>query len=73
MSMGGNHRLLDDNHITNSTFDTGAQTILGAACGSSGYGHKIVEKIVKDHRGMIDYFEEGDMFGVQIILPGSSK
>ena len=40
---------------------------------SHGYGHKIVEKIVKDHRGMIDYFEEGDMFGVQIILPGISK
>ena len=38
-----------------------------------GYGHKIVEKIVKEHRGMIDYFEEGDMFGVQIILPGNSK
>ncbi len=40
---------------------------------SHGYGHKIVEKIVKEHRGMIDYFEEGDMFGVQIILPGNSK
>ena len=40
---------------------------------SHGYGHKIVEKIVKDHRGMIDYFEEGDMFGVQIIFPGISK
>ncbi|MBO5702619.1 MAG: GHKL domain-containing protein [Clostridia bacterium] len=40
---------------------------------SHGYGHKIVEKIVKDNRGMIDYFEEGDMFGVQIILPGISK
>ena len=38
-----------------------------------GYGHKIVEKIVKDHRGMIDYFEEDDMFGVQIIFPGISK
>lgn len=40
---------------------------------SHGYGHKIVEKIVKDHRGMIDYFEEGDMFGVQIILPATAK
>ena len=40
---------------------------------SHGYGHKIVEKIVKDRRGMIDYFEEGDMFGVQIIFPGISK
>ena len=40
---------------------------------SHGYGHKIVEKIVKDHRGMIDYFEEGDMFGVQIIFPGTGN
>ncbi len=40
---------------------------------SHGYGHKIVEKIVADYRGMIDYFEEGDMFGVQIIFPGISK
>ena len=38
-----------------------------------GFGHKIVEKIVADHHGMIDYFEEDDMFGVQIILPGISK
>ena len=37
---------------------------------SHGYGHKIVEKIVREHKGMLDYFEEGDMFGVQIILPG---
>ena len=40
---------------------------------SHGFGHKIVEKIVSDHRGMIDYFEEGDMFGVQIIFPGIAK
>ena len=40
---------------------------------SHGFGHKIVERIVKDHKGMIDYFEEGDMFGVQIILPGTGK
>ncbi|MBQ4140836.1 MAG: GHKL domain-containing protein [Clostridia bacterium] len=40
---------------------------------SHGYGHKIVERIVKEHKGMIDYFEEGDMFGVQIILPGTGK
>ena len=34
-----------------------------------GYGTKIVEKIVRDHHGMIDYFEEFNMFGVQIVLP----
>lgn len=34
-----------------------------------GYGTKITEKIVLDYHGMIDYFEEFNMFGVQIILP----
>lgn len=36
---------------------------------SHGYGHQIVEKIVSDYHGMICYFEESDMFGVQILLP----
>ncbi len=34
-----------------------------------GYGTKIVSKIVSDYGGMVDYFEEFNMFGVQIILP----
>jgi len=37
--------------------------------GNHGYGHLIVEKIVSDHNGIIDYFEEQGMFGVQIVLP----
>lgn len=38
-----------------------------------GLGHQIVERIVSDYHGMIDYFEEYDMFGVQIILPVAEK
>ncbi len=34
-----------------------------------GLGTKIIAKIVSDYGGMVDYFEELDMFGVQIILP----
>lgn len=34
-----------------------------------GLGHKIVAAIVERYDGMIEYFEENDMFGVQIILP----
>lgn len=34
-----------------------------------GYGTKIIAKIVSDYRGMVDYFEEFGMFGVQLILP----
>lgn len=36
---------------------------------SHGYGTKIIAKIVSDYHGIIDYFEEFDMFGIQIILP----
>lgn len=34
-----------------------------------GLGISIVEKIVKKYHGVVEYFEEFDMFGVQIILP----
>ncbi len=34
-----------------------------------GFGTKIIAKIVSDYHGMIDYFEDFNMFGVQIILP----
>ena len=34
-----------------------------------GIGHQIVETTVRKYSGLIDYFEEGDMFGVQIVLP----
>lgn len=36
---------------------------------SHGYGHIIINKIVEDYNGMVDYFEEDGMFGVQVILP----
>lgn len=34
-----------------------------------GLGHKIIAKIVADYNGMLDYYEEDGMFGVQVILP----
>lgn len=34
-----------------------------------GLGHKIIAKIVNDYNGILEYFEENGMFGVQIILP----
>ena len=40
---------------------------------SHGWGHQIVEKIVSDYHGMIDFFEEFGMFGVQIIIPVVSE
>lgn len=38
-----------------------------------GLGHKIVASIVERYGGMVNYFEERDMFGVQIILPRAVK
>ena len=37
-----------------------------------GLGHQIVEATVKKYHGWIDYFEEGNMFGVQIVLPSQA-
>lgn len=34
-----------------------------------GLGHQIVESTVKKYHGIVDYFEDGNMFGVQIIIP----
>ena len=36
---------------------------------SHGLGHRIVEDKVNKYHGILDYFEEDSMFGVQIILP----
>ncbi|MBQ7337577.1 MAG: GHKL domain-containing protein, partial [Clostridia bacterium] len=34
-----------------------------------GLGHQIVEATAEKYQGMVDYFEEDDMFGVQVMLP----
>lgn len=36
---------------------------------SHGLGHKIVANVVENYDGMLSYFEEDGMFGVQVILP----
>ncbi len=38
-----------------------------------GLGHKIVASVVESYDGMISYFEENSMFGVQIVLPMIEK
>ena len=40
---------------------------------SHGLGTKIIAKIVNDYGGMVDYFEEFDMFGIQVVLPEVSR
>ena len=34
-----------------------------------GYGLLIIEKIVYKYKGLVDYFEEDNMFGIQVLLP----
>ena len=36
---------------------------------SHGLGHHIVESTVKKYNGFVEYFEDNDMFGVQISIP----
>jgi hypothetical protein len=38
-----------------------------------GFGTKIIAKIAADYHGMVDYFEDFNMFGVQVILPDSPE
>lgn len=41
--------------------------------GSHGFGTSIISTIVKKYHGAIEYYEEFDMFGVQIVFPTISK
>ena len=41
--------------------------------GSHGFGTSIISTIVKQYHGAIEYYEEFDMFGVQIVFPTISK
>lgn len=38
-----------------------------------GYGHCIISDIVNKYNGELHYFEEKNMFGIQIVFPGISK
>lgn len=37
--------------------------------GDHGYGHRIVEALLKKYNGFVEYFEEDLIFSVQIVLP----
>lgn len=39
---------------------------------SHGYGTKIIKKIASDYNGMVEFFEDIDMFGVQVLLPDAT-
>jgi sensor histidine kinase regulating citrate/malate metabolism len=69
-----NRIIICKNTIVKSVLATNPQlNSTKRASKNHGYGMKIISEIVEKHHGMIDYFEEFDMFGIQIILPKPSE
>ncbi len=69
-----NRVIICKNTINESVLKNNRELKSTKASGNShGWGHQIVAKIVSDYHGMVDYFEEFGMFGVQIILPNNKK
>ncbi len=69
-----NRVIICKNTINESVLQSNRELKSTKASGDShGWGHQIVAKIVSDYHGMVDYFEEFGMFGVQIILPNNKK
>ena len=65
-----NRVIICKNTVASPVLETNKELRSTKNSGSAhGYGHLIIEKIVSDYHGMIDYFEESNMFGVQIVLP----
>ncbi len=69
-----NNLIICKNHIEKSVLSENRE--LRSTKGSSshhGFGHQIVAEIVRKYNGLIDYYEEDGMFGVQIMLPSKAK
>ena len=65
-----NRVIICKNTVASPVLETNKELRSTKNSGSAhGYGHLIIAKIVSDYHGMIDYFEESNMFGVQIVLP----
>ena len=44
-----------------------------ASASDHGFGVAAMKKIVAKYGGLIDFFDSGDMFGVQIVLPKNNQ
>lgn len=69
MKQNSNRIIICKNTVGESVLGTNKEFKTTKSGGDHGFGHSIIEKIVSDYNGMIDYFEETDMFGVQVVLP----
>lgn len=74
MKQNSNRIIICKNTIANSVLKNNNELKSTKIDGDThGYGHIIINKIVQDYNGMVDYFEEDGMFGVQVILPTNDK
>ena len=69
MRQNSNRVIVCKNTIEESVLKDNKELKSTKTTGSHGYGHLIVEQIVEKYHGIITYFEEDDMFGVQMIIP----
>lgn len=57
------------NNISSSVLKHNSELRSTKAVANHGYGHCIVSDIVRKYDGQLHYFEEGNMFGVQVVIP----
>ena len=74
MKQNSNRIIICKNTIENSVLKNNSEfKTTKKSKEAHGLGTKIIAKIVSEYNGMVDYFEEFDMFGVQVILPEIKK
>lgn len=65
-----NRMIICKNNIEESVLATNPElNSTKSSTSRHGFGHQIVAEIAKKYNGLVHYFEEDGMFGVQILLP----
>lgn len=70
---GGSRFIVCKNNIESSVLENNRALRTTKKGSHHGYGTGIVAEIVQKYGGMMEYFESGGMFGVQIMLPGRMR
>ena len=69
---GGTRFIVCKNNVDVPVLDENGELHTTKKAPHHGYGTKIVAEITQKYNGMVEYFESGGMFGVQIMLPESA-
>ena len=72
VNQNDNRMIICKNAVEKSVLKENRNLISTKSGSGHGYGHQIVAEIVKKYNGLLSYFEESDLFGVQIVLPKSA-